>query len=439
MELALKIGFMVDRKTARLFLSVACLLLYGTACQHQEGALLVRELQSPAPNFTLVPQVTRLADGKFAVSWQQKRSDAGYKFAMAVGDGEHWSNVRTIAGGPNLSMFTADLPGIAAMQDDALLAYWELKDTESGDPYATKIQTAISHDEGRTWETVKQPYSDALAGQHSFLSWFPIQESGVGLVWLDAQQRALVRKTSMMTGGHSAMDSEHGAIGLRWARLGPNGETVSDSFVVPITCECCPTSAALTKGGPVVLYRGRIDPPGTTPAEVDDNRPTIRDIDLTRLENGHWTAPHTVHADNWVINACPDNGPAVDAAGNQVAVAWWTASGNTPKVQVAFSTNAGDSFGPAIRIDAAHAEGQVTVAILHGEPMAAVVGWLEDGQVRARYVSASGALGPIATLGPSPRHSRLPRWYLSDGSILAGWTEKTTSGTQIKLCRLIRQ
>jgi len=418
--------------------SLVC-LLYCCACQHREHALAARELQSPAPDSTLVPQLTRLANGKFAVSWQQHRSDGGYDFAMAVGDGDHWSDVRMIAGGPNLSMFTADLPGIAEMAVGSHLAYWELKDTDSGDPYATKIQTAISHDEGRSWEAVKQPYSDALAGQHSFLSCFPMAESGVGLVWLDAQQRALVRKTAMMTGGHSAMDSERGAIGLRCARLTPKGEPVSDSFIVPITCECCPTSAALTARGPVVLYRGRVDPPGTIPAEVDDNRPTIRDIYLTRLEKGRWTTPHTVHADNWVINACPDNGPAVDAAGNQVAVAWWTASGNAPKVQMAFSADAGDSFGPAIRIDSSHGEGQVTVAILPGEPMEAVVGWLEDGQVRARSVSATGDLGPITTLGPSPRHSRLPRWYLSDGSILAGWTAKTTSGTQVRLSRLIRQ
>jgi hypothetical protein len=386
-----------------------------------------------------VPQITRLANGQFALSWQQKRFDGGYNFAMAVGNGDHWSDVHAIAGGPNLSMFTADLPGIAEMPDAALLAYWELKDSESGDPYATKIQTSISHDEGRTWESIRQPYSDALAGQHSFLSWFPMQEGGVGLVWLDAQQRALVRKTATMMSGHSAMDWERGAIGLRCARLGPSGEIVGESFIVPITCECCPTSATTTAEGPVVVYRGRVDPPGTKPADVDDNRPTIRDIYLTRFEKGRWTTPHLVHADNWVINACPDNGPAVDAAGNQLAVAWWTASENTPKVQIAFSPNAGDSFGPPIQIDANHAEGQVSVAILPGEPTAAVVGWLQDSQVRARYVSASGALGPIATLGPSPRHSRLPHWYLSDGSILATWTAKTVNGPQIKLSRLIRQ
>jgi hypothetical protein len=83
-----------------------------------------------------------------------------------------------------------------------------------------------------------------------------------------------------------------------------------------------------------------------------------------------------VHADNWVFNGGPDNGPAVDAVDDHVAVAWWTAAGGGAHVSVAFSKDAGDSFGPAIRIDRSRGEGQVTVAIVdqgHG----AIVGWLE--------------------------------------------------------------
>ena len=36
------------------------------------------------------------------------------------------------------------------------------------------------------------------------------------------------------------------------------------------------------------------------------------DIYVTRLEQQQWTTPVHVHADDWVINACPDNGPALD-------------------------------------------------------------------------------------------------------------------------------
>ncbi len=105
-----------------------------------------------------------------------------------------------------------------------------------------------------------------------------------------------------------AADAEMGSIGLRYAALNTRGEVAHDFFVDPITDECCPTSAAVTGRGPVVVYRGRQEVPGTRPSEVSPNRATVRDIYITRLQGGQWTKPHTVHADNWVINACPDNG-----------------------------------------------------------------------------------------------------------------------------------
>jgi cytochrome c-type biogenesis protein CcmH/NrfF len=55
----------------------------------------------------------------------------------------------------------------------------------------------------------------------------------------------------------------------------------------------------------------------------------------------------------------------------------------------------------------------------------AVVGWLDDGEVRARYVSAGGTF-PAAAVVPRRR-------------VDPPWTAKTVNGSQIKLCRLIRQ
>jgi hypothetical protein len=185
----------------------------------------------------------------------------------------------------------------------------------------------------------------------------------------------------------------------------------------------------------VVVYRGRQEPPGTKPSEVEDDRPTVRDIYITRLENGKWTKPHVVYPDNWVINGCPDNGPSVDAAANNVVVGWWTRSNDAPKVQVAFSSDAGDSLGKPIRIDAGNGEGQVTVALLP-DGKSAIAGWLEEGQTCARYVDSSGRVGDILQLGTSPRHSRLPNWVAMNSGVTAAWTAKMGDGTQVELTRL---
>lgn len=412
---------------------IAVLLLAALiGCRENRRPLTAHSLVSPAPDTSLTPQVTPLGAGRLLMSWQTPLQGGGYSFSMSIFDGRRWSEIRPIASGPRLSMFSADLPGVALMPNGQLFAYWELKDSREDNPYATAIQTAVSKDEGKSWSPPLQPYGDILAGQHSFLSWFPSSQ-GLGLVWLDAQQQAQVRHAAL--GSNTKHEREIGAIGLRYAAFNREGKPAQGSFIAPIACECCPTSAALTSRGPVVVYRGRQDPPGTKPADVECDRPTIRDIYIARLESRSWTRPHAVHTDNWVVNACPDNGPAVDAAGDKLAVAWWTRSSGSPKVQVAFSRDAGDTFGQAFRIDAGKAEGQVTVALLSGGD-AAVVGWLEAGRTWARLVSASGVSGQPVELGASPRHSRLPRWIAEDGEVFAVWTSQIDGVRRVSVSRI---
>jgi len=413
-----------------LFLSLTVALC---GCRERPRSISVRGIQSPVPREGLTPQVTPVSDKKWILSWQSPLTGGGWSFSMAMHDANGWSEVRQIARGSDLSMFSADLPGVAVLSGDALLAYWELKDARDGDPYATSIRTAVSKDEGRSWSRPAQPYNGPLAGQHSFISSFSI-DGGLGLAWLDAEERSKIRHSMTEHGGHDEGGGT-GSIGLRYAALDGEGRVTGSAFIDPITCECCPTSAAISTSGPVMVYRGRRDPPGTKPSEVRTDRATVRDVYITRLSGGKWTKPHLVHADNWVINACPDNGPAVDAAGNSAAVAWWTRANDQPQVLVAFSSNAGDTFGPAIRVDAGNAEGQVTVTLLP-DGKGAVVGWLEEGQTWARFVSATGHAGSVVALGPSPRHSRLPRWIAQGGGVLAVWTAKVNESRQVRIAQL---
>lgn len=402
------------------------LLVFLSGCGKKPQALSVHTLNSPAPKESIVPQATKLSDGRIALSWQEPLAGGGYKFAMAIGKRDTWSDTRVVASGSNLSKFTADLPGIAELPGGALLAYWELKDLK-GDRYATAIQTSVSKDEGKSWRRPARPYGDSLAGQHSFMASFP-DTDGLGLVWLDAQQRSLVRNAVVG-------DEQIGAIGLRYAHLNADGQPTREAFIEPITCECCPTSATSTGRGPVVVFRGRQETPGTKPSEVRGDRPTVRDIYIKRLQDGQWSQARLVHQDSWVINACPDNGPAVDSQGDKVAVAWWTRSEDDPKVLVAFSRDAGDSFTPAFRVDAGKAEGQVTVALL---PLGdgAVIGWLEGGKAWARLVSSNGIAGSPVLLGNSPRHSRLPKWLWVDGGVTAVWTSLENEVRQVQVSRI---
>lgn len=385
-----------------------CLVSLGTSgCGVLPRDMRVETMNSPAPPGSIVPQVTATANDDLILSWFEPLPNEGYNFRMSIRHRENWSDNRTIATGPEISMFSTDLPGIAEMPGGVLLAYWELRDTRNGDRYATAIQISSSEDRGKTWSVPSRPYWDVASGQHSFISAFPVSQL-LGLVWLDADVHGL---------------TPQGEIGLRYVSIDQRRRIISDSFIDPVTCECCPTSSAVTKRGPVVVYRAQAEPPNTRRSNLEGARPTIRDIYLTRLENGKWMKPHRVYADNWVISACPDNGPAVDSSGDRVAVAWWTRAGDMPKVELALSSDAGNTFGRPIRVDRKAGEGQVTVAWLPGRD-AVVVGWLEDHKVWARSIAVSGKLGKPIMLGPSPPHSRLPKWVVRNGEIIAVWTEQ---------------
>ncbi len=392
--------------------------------------LTVQHLDSPAAASGIVPQVYPSASGA-VLSWLEPRPDSGYTFRMATRQHDAWSEARTVATSPDMIMFSADLPGLAGLPGGALLAYWQHVDRRTGDPYATAIQVARSADEGRTWSEPITPHRDGTAGQHGFISAFPVPE-GVGLVWLDARQQRYVPPPTQNGKGAAWL----GAIGLRSTIIDADGHVASDQFIDPITCECCPTAAAATARGPVVVYRDRVTPDGVAPHDVRDDQGTVRDIHLVRLEHGQWTAPRRVHADNWVINACPDNGPAVDTRDEQLVVAWWTAAHNKPRVSVAFSSDAGDHFTPAIPVDAGAPNGQVTVALMR-DGRSAVVGWLEKGQTWARWVTADGTLGTPVALGASPTRSRLPRWLAQADGVLATWTADEKGAHTVRVSQLV--
>lgn len=405
--------------------------ILNTACNRGNSEappqIVVESLPSPAPLGSVVPQVSPLPEGNLLLSWFEPRPDSGYTFRMAVQQKEQWSEPQTITSDTKMIMYAVILPGVAVFPNGTLLAHWDIQLPEDTDPYSNHIYAARSLDNGKSWSAPIVPHRDGVAASHSFASTFPVGDS-IGLVWLDGRQQH--HSSSLDGAGDNGEAHAHGNIGLQFTTVAPDGVLGADVTIDPMTCECCPTAAALTSRGPVVVYRDRQHKKG----KADDGQSEIRDIHLIRLERGHWTPPLRVHADNWMINGCPDNGPAIDANGERVAVAWWTAAGDSPMVKVAFSENSGESFGAAIRLDQGSGDGQVTVVLLEN---GAVVGWLEKGETWARWVAPDGRMSAAVSLGPSPLRSRLPRWIESEGAVTAVWTSKTLNDErQVRISKL---
>jgi hypothetical protein len=199
-------------------------------------------------------------------------------------------------------------------------------------------------------------------------------------------------------------------------------ETVVDSRV----CECCQTGMAALEGGSfLAAYRDR-------------SSEEIRDISYVRFASGRWTEPRALNDDGWELAGCPVNGPQVAAKGSRVAVAWFTASKDEPRVQVVLSEDGGQTFGKPVRVDGGNALGRVDVELLDGE---AVVTWLArgdaGGEILARRVSVEGEASEIGLLARTgvDRASGFPRIAAFQGSLYIAWTSRE-GPSRVQLSRL---
>jgi hypothetical protein len=284
------------------------------------------------------------------------------------------------------------------------------------DTYAYDVRLSYSKDDGRTWSPSFVPHGDGTKTEHGFASLFQMPGSGLGLVWLDG--RAMKPQA-----GHAAHGEPTGAMSVRFATFDGNWKQAAELAVDPRVCDCCPTTAAVTSDGPIAAFRNRTEN-------------EVRDIYVSRLENGKWTEPTPVHEDGWKINACPVNGPMLSARGRNVALAWFTATGDQGRAFVAFSHDAGRSFSAPIRIDDAGALGRVDVEL--ASDGSAIASWIEfadqRGQFRARRVERSGARSPSVTVSSlaGNRASGYPRIAVSGDDIVFAWTENAESGSRVQ-------
>jgi hypothetical protein len=348
---------------------------------------------SPTPVGAAQPNLAIGQDGRVWLSWLEPGPTGGHRFRLSSLERESWSVPVTIAEGTNFLANWADFPSVFAAADGTLAAHW-LERGESRSSYGVRLR--LSNDGGRTWSRAMTPHRDASPTEHGFVSFFDAPGGNIGLVWLDGRDTA---KAS-------------GSMTLR-ATTVRNGELDPDTLVDPRVCDCCQTSAARTSSGVVVAYRDRSDR-------------EVRDISLATFRSGRWTTTR-VYADGWQINGCPVNGPAVAASGRNVAVAWFTGAGDTPRVNVAFSSDEGATFSSPVRIDAAKTLGRLHAVM--PEPGRVLVSSLErteDGaRIIVRDVNRDGRLGdPILVTPASPdRSGGFARMALAGHRLVVAWTE----------------
>lgn len=394
----------------RASLPLALLLAALAACTGERShRLALAETPLPVGADATEPNFFTAPDGRVVMSWIERVDSTTHALRIAIRatDGS-WGEARDVTRRSDFWLNWADFPSVAMLADGRLVAHWPQRN--GAGRYAYEVRMAESRDEGRTWSESVTPHQPGIEAEHGFVSILPA-DSGALVVFLDGGNNIAA------TPAHAHDDAEHATpmtlAANRWgsAPLSPATKSVVDARV----CDCCQTSAAMSARGPVVVYRDRS---ATTPE--------IRDIVISRFVDGAWTEAKPVHADNWEVDFCPVNGPMVQAYGDTVVVAWFTAARDTAKVQVAFSYDAGATFGAPVRVDDGNPAGRVGLQLFDG---AAYVSWLERGNadsafVKLRRVERDGSRDTAIVVSPSSgaRSSGFPRMArLADGLLLA-WT-----------------
>ena len=376
----------------RLFLTLVCCLMPAFAVADFEYSGLAPHLGTGADGTVVLSYIERLPDGPVV--------------QMRVLNGPQKGFTNTLPFDRKLFVNWADFPSVEPLSDDLWVAHALVRRPAGG--YAYDIHASVSHDRGETWSEPFLLHDDDTDTEHGFVTLYPADE-GFAAAWLDGR---------MMSGGHGS----GGAMTLRSGHFDKNGNAISTVVIDDRTCDCCQTDVAITADGPLAVYRDR---------SIGE----IRDIYFARLIDDVWSNGEPVGRDGWNIAGCPVNGPTVEAAGDTVAVSWFSAANDVPVVRTAWSADGGNTFQRPVEVAQDTALGYVATDILSESLL--LVAWVcrgGDGNTLCyRVVGFNGEFGPIRQLPTGPLFARMtvPQVVMIGNKVLFVWTERLDDKSKV--------
>ncbi len=371
----------------------------------------VEHLASPSEAYSGGSRLYTDPDGLLYISWVESNKETKeMQFYYSKLNNNSWSPAKKVGGGDNWMVHWAALPSIIA-DGKNIAAQYTVKSAAGG--YSSDIKLTFSDNDGQQFNQTITANIEGTPGENSMTSLLPMGNGDIFATWLDA--RNFKKVDGKMSGGTS----------LRAAIYNSKGESKQTWELDELTCDCCSTSAAISKYGPIVVYRDR------TPEE-------IRNISIVRQVDGKWTKPVNIHNDGWKIAGCPVNGPAISANKEDVAVAWFTLEDNVPTVNLKISDTAGKTFGDLIEVASGNTHSRVDIELLKSGDV--VVSWLAVGEkttqlMLAKYNNKGQLVDKLAVAeGKNSRRNGMPVIASHGNTVYMTWTDLETK--KVKIARI---
>ena len=395
----------IDSPNAALLALLFALSISITS--YAAGQDQLTRLPSPAPANSSLSRVVADESGEIYLSWvSQDAEQATLAFARLTSEG--WDAAKVISEGRDWFVNWADFP-VLSVDSSGMVAHW-LQMSATG-TYDYEIRARFYAQDKATWTEARTIHTDGISAEHGFVSMLPLNDGTTLISWLD---------------GRETVHSEPpGAMTLRAGIFDKSGANVSEWELDHRVCDCCQTSSAMTENGPIIVYRDR-------------SQQEVRDIYATRLVDGAWTLPQAIYNDNWQIAGCPVNGPSVAAMNKRVAVAWFNAKDDVPKIQLVLSTDSGLSFSEPIVVESPNTNGRIDTTILDSGNI--IVSWMDtvgEAKIMLSRYDINGELLSTTEVAVSSasRRSGFPIIEAVGNSVYVTWTDIDAT-PQVKVARI---
>lgn len=326
-------------------------------------------------------------------------------------------------------------------REPAIVIVWTAKD-----PAGTRLLSARSNDGGKSFlAPVRVPGSES-AGNRGWESIATTRDGDVVAIWLD--HRELPSRTS--SGGSSASHTGHehhasqsaqtdGVARAQLSKLffGVLSRPDSARALTGGVCYCCKTS--IVTGVDNAIYAAwRHVYPGN-----------LRDIAFTMSSDGGRTfaAPLRVSDDHWMIDGCPENGPALAVDANRrIHLVWPTlvpgaTATSEPTLGLFYTTSRdGRQFSARQRIQTVGVPRHPQITI--GPRNEIVVAWDEQARgtrqaaLARGSIQANGSVQFVRQTIADDQSGVYPAIATAGDAVIVAWTSGPAAQTRVRIERL---